>query len=248
MKNIVVILAGGLGKRMESTKPKVIQLIHDKPMLVRLLIEVFKTDPYKVLIVVGKYKDVIHQELLKYIPDIDQKIEWVMQEPALGTGHAVLVCLDNLKENIDAKTVVLYGDTPYTNAETINDLINETNEVSIITTVKENPSGSGRIIEKDGVFVKITEEKDATIEEKKIKKINCGLYCFDNNLLCKYITNLDNNNTQGEYYLTDVVELIKNGENVNVKLYDIPIDKQYQVIGVNTKKQLEELEIIISNL
>jgi len=248
MKKIIVILAGGMGKRMRSEKPKVIQAINEKPLLVWLLTEVFKSDPDRVLVVVGRYKDLIRDELIRYIPDLEERIEWVMQDPALGTGHAVMCCSEQLKPDTDARTVVLYGDTPYTSADTINSMFDATREVSIMVTYKDDPYGSGRIIrDDDGRFLRIVEEKDATDDERAIKTINCGLYCFDNRLLCGYINKLGNDNAQKEYYLTDVVALIKNGEGIDVGLIDVPEENQYEVTGVNTPEQLKQLEESMKN-
>jgi bifunctional N-acetylglucosamine-1-phosphate-uridyltransferase/glucosamine-1-phosphate-acetyltransferase GlmU-like protein len=115
-------------------------------------------------------------------------------------------------------------------------------KVKIVTTIMNNPDGYGRIIETNGVFDKIVEEKDCSLEEKLVKKVNCGVYAFETEVLCKYLPLLQNNNAQNEYYLTDVIELIKNGEQINIDLHDMSEDKQIQIMGVNTIEQLTALE------
>ena len=110
-----------------------------------------------------------------------------------------------------------------------------------MTTVIDNPTGCGRIIKNNNKFVKIVEDKDCSKEEKLIKMVNCGIYMFNSNHLLNNIMKLNNNNSQNEYYLTDVVELIKDNEKIDIGLYELPKEEQYQLVGVNTKKQLEEL-------
>ena len=116
----------------------------------------------------------------------------------------------------------------------------------ILTTILDDPTGYGRVIESDtGKFEKIVEEKDCNDLERKCRKINAGIYAFDTFILCKYLPLLSNNNAQGEYYLTDIVEIIKNKEEVGIEMFNMPLENQQELLGVNTEQQLMELNNLL---
>lgn len=240
---IVIIMAGGLGKRMNSDLPKVLHCIKGKPMLVRVVEQSLLLNPTKIMIVVGKYKEIIKTTLSNYM-DIN-KIEFVLQPEPLGTGHAIQCCIEQL-DAVHSTTLILSGDVPLLQHSTLTHFLHNDSNAIIMTTLLDNPTGYGRIIEDNNVFTKIVEEKDCLQQEKLVKKVNCGIYAFDTTLLCKYIVQIDNNNAQKEYYLTDIIELIKSNErNINVDTFDISKEMQYQIMGVNTPEQLIELETYI---
>ena len=243
--NLIIIMAGGLGKRMNSNIPKVLHNICGKPMLVHVIHQAKLLSPKKILIVVGKYKDLIEKTLFQHISF--DKIEFILQPEALGTGNAIQCCRDELLKYNDTNVIILSGDTPLLQSTTVNNMLIDFNVAKIVTTNMLLPTGYGRIVEQNGVFDKIVEEKDCSIEQKLIKKVNCGVYVFNSNILCKYLPLLTNQNAQNEYYLTDIIELIKDGENIHIDLYDIPEEKQIEIMGVNTIEQLTELEKIVSN-
>ena len=246
---IVIIMAGGLGKRMNSDIPKVLHPIGDIPMLVHVIRQAQLLNPYKIFIVVGKFKEIIENTLREYIIDLNNNIEYVLQEQALGTGHAIMCCRDKLiessKTNPVINVLVLSGDVPLITSNTMNKLISicSLDQIGLIVTNLIDPTGYGRIIEnKNGVFDKIVEEKDCNSSDKLVTKVNCGIYAFNICTLCKYLPYIKNENSQNEYYLTDIVEIIKNkSESTNIKLYNIPQDRQYEIIGVNTIEQLNNL-------
>ena len=241
----IIIMAGGLGKRMNSSIPKILHKILNKPMIVHVIKESNKLNPKKIMIVVGKYREIIEKTIKEYLDMNTFPIEYIYQPEALGTGHAIQCCIESLKKNINSKTLILSGDVPLLKYNTMNSIITNVNKVKITTTEFENSTGYGRIIEKNSLFEKIVEEKDCTLEEKKIKKINCGIYVFDTEILCKYLPYLTNNNAQKEYYLTDIIEIIKTNEDINIDLYNISKENHYQIMGINTKEQLIELERLI---
>lgn len=236
---IVIIMAGGLGKRMKSTLPKVLHTIEGVPMLARVIRQANKLNPYKILIVVGQYKPIIQETISKFI-SLDN-IVFINQEIAKGTGHAIQCCQDYLK-NVGSKPVlILSGDTPMIKSTTIEPLFYNFNNIKLLVTTLENPFGYGRIIESNGKFVKIVEEKDCNDEERLVKKVNCGTYVIMSDLLCSYLPLLDNNNEQKEYYLTDIVEIIKVNEGIDIDLYELPEELQKDLVNVNTKEQLEKI-------
>jgi bifunctional N-acetylglucosamine-1-phosphate-uridyltransferase/glucosamine-1-phosphate-acetyltransferase GlmU-like protein len=124
-------------------------------------------------------------------------------------------------------------------------LLSLKSDVKLITTTMEDPTGYGRIVTKESNFSKIVEQKDCSPEECSMNRVNCGIYSIKSNLLCEYIMDLKNNNNQQEYYLTDIIEIIKNGTNVVVDMLEIEPDKRREIIGVNTLQQLKELEDLI---
>jgi UDP-N-acetylglucosamine diphosphorylase/glucosamine-1-phosphate N-acetyltransferase len=242
----VIIMAGGLGKRMESSIPKVLHKILNKPMIVHVIEQSIKLNPKKIMIVVGKYRAIIENTIKEYLDISVLPVIFIFQKEALGTGHAVQCCIESIQNDVETKTIILSGDVPLLKCDTMNSILEDINKVKIATTELENSTGYGRIVEKNGIFDKIVEEKDCSKEQKFIKKINCGIYAFDTEILCKYLPYLSNNNSQNEYYLTDIIEIIKINENINIDLYNISKEKHHEIIGINTKEQLLELEKLVS--
>ena len=243
-KIIVAIMAGGLGKRMESNIPKVLHKLNNIPLIIYVINTALQLNPEKILIIVGKYKIEIEEEIKKYINKniIEKSIEYIIQNEPLGSGHAVRCCSDYFKNNIDSNILILSGDVPLISKDTLIKFINSDNKISLLINEINNSYGYGRIILKNNVFDKIVEEKDANNEEKLINIVNSGIYYIKSDLLVKYLPLINNNNNQNEYYLTDILEIIKNRENINIKLFLLEKNKNYEILGVNTKEQLIFLE------
>jgi UDP-N-acetylglucosamine diphosphorylase/glucosamine-1-phosphate N-acetyltransferase len=237
--NIVIIMAGGLGKRMESMLPKVLHTIGDEPMLVRIVKHAFEIKPKKIFIVVGKYLPIIRETLEKFVSLTN--IEFVNQQEALGTGHAIQCCRKQLKSYLDTNVLILSGDVPLLTANTMREIVENIKGAKITTTMMDNPYGYGRIVETNGSFQRIVEEKDCSEEECNIKKVNCGIYGINAQMLFRYLPLLKNENSQKEYYLTDIISLIQKHEEIDIEMVLIPSERQYEIMGVNTKHQLEEL-------
>lgn len=234
----VIIMAGGLGKRMESKIPKVLHMLIHKPMLVHVIENARKINPEKIYIIVGKYKNIIESTIREYVTM--NNIEFVLQEQALGTGHALQCALPNLLKT-NNKILILSGDVPLLTSDTMNIMITKS-QVSLLSATVDNPTGYGRIVQENNKFIKIVEEKDSNQEEKKIQTINAGIYCVDSQILCSYLPMINNNNAQEEYYLTDVFELIRQHEDFVIDVINLPKNKTIEITGVNTKDQLLELE------
>jgi UDP-N-acetylglucosamine diphosphorylase/glucosamine-1-phosphate N-acetyltransferase len=188
----------------------------------------------KIVVVIGHQAGQIREEFR------DQGLIFAEQRELLGTGHAVLQAADFFRDH-DGTIVILCGDVPLIRQSTINSLydrhIKEKATVTVLTTIPEDPSGYGRILKVDGGrVVKIVEEKDATPEEKEIREINTGIYCVESRFLFPAVAGLGNRNAQGEYYLTDIVEIACNqGLRVNSFLASDPVE----VMGINTPEELE---------
>ena len=247
----ILILAGGLGKRMNSDLPKVLHKLNDKTLIQCVIETANKLNPDKIGIIVGKYKDQIEQSIKETIEEsILSKIEYIIQEEAKGTGHAVQ-CATYFIKNYKS-VLVLSGDVPLITEKTLTSMVNLDSKCTILVNELENPTGYGRIkrlgsnesnenpntSSNECNKVKIIEEKDCTDEEKSIKVINSGIYCFESNLLLEYLPRLKCNNVQNEYYLTDIVSFYD-----NVKV--IKSDNNNEILGVNNTEQLKQLEQLI---
>ena len=207
---VVVILAGGMGKRMNSEIPKVLHTINNEPMLVKIVNQVLLIKPEKIFIVVSYFENIIKDTLKQHNLDISM-IRYIQQYVPKGTGHALLSCVAQLKHFDDQSSVlVLNGDTPLISSNSLTELNNFSNNVVIGVTELSKPYGYGRIVENDkGEFVRIVEEKDCTDKEKQIKKVNCGIYSIKNILIQKYVNYVGKENAQHEYYITDLIKILK---------------------------------------
>ncbi len=239
MQNFAIILAAGKGTRMKSDEYKILHPVLGKPMISHVISNLNKVNVNKKIAVVAKDADKV-RELLK------DEVIFVVQEEQLGTGHAVRMA-EAILENEEGSTLVICGDTPLITSTTIESLIKNHNDsasdVTVLTTIVENPANYGRVI-RDGnnEILKIVEDKDTSDEEKAIKEINTGTYCFNNKKLFKALKQLKNNNKQKEYYLTDCIEIIKReGGKAHAV---ITLDKE-ETLGINDKVALEKANQIL---
>lgn len=233
MENIkTIILAAGEGSRMKSKKAKVLHEILNKPMLNYVIDASIKCGSEEISVVVGHKGD----EVKKTINN--DKIVYATQKEQNGTGHAVMMAKDFIDDSKDI--LILYGDTPLIEGEKLKAIIakHKTNKASatVITAITENPTGYGRIIRNENEsFMKIVEEKDADDTVKKVQEINTGIYIFSGKILKDALDNLQNNNAQGEYYLTDCLEWIKNKDCLVQGIIEESIESY---LGVNSRDQL----------
>lgn len=238
MNPTIIILAGGLGKRMGSDFPKVLHWVGDVPMIVRILRSLPQDS--RILIVVGKYKDIIQATIREYT---DVEVEYVVQDPPLGTGHAVACCLPHIDP--ERQVIVLSGDVPLIQTETIRKMSEGTPELRVLTMHADDPTGYGRIITSDInnslQFVKIVEHKDCTEEERACTTVNCGIYAFSGKVAHQFVPLIQNVNAQGEYYLTDIVGLAHDA-GIRVEVCHINDDERHTVRGVNNLTELAEIE------
>ncbi|ERJ12463.1 bifunctional UDP-N-acetylglucosamine diphosphorylase/glucosamine-1-phosphate N-acetyltransferase GlmU [Haloplasma contractile] len=238
MKRNAIILAAGKGTRMKSKLYKVLHPVLGKPMVEHVVDNLDRGNVEEKIVVVGHGADEVKSVL-------EKSVKFTLQSEQLGTGHAVMMAEDLLK-NQDGTTVVICGDTPLITTETIDKLINfhEQNEskATILSANMDDPTGYGRIIRDNQEVMKIVEHKDATEKERQVSEINTGTYCFDNKLLFKYLNNISNENKQGEYYLTDVIEIFKKNRH---KVLAYLIDDASETIGVNDRVSLARAEELL---
>jgi bifunctional UDP-N-acetylglucosamine pyrophosphorylase/glucosamine-1-phosphate N-acetyltransferase len=233
----VVILAAGMGKRMQSALPKVLHPLAGKPLLSHVLDTARSLSASQLCVIYGHGGAAV-QELLAKQPE---KVATALQEPQLGTGHAVMQALPALDDSVP--TLILYGDVPLTTAASLQALVDAagSDKLGILTVVQDDPFGLGRIVRENGEIKRIVEQKDATEAERAIKEINSGIMVVPTKRLKQWLGAVKNNNAQGEYYLTDIVALaVADG----VPVVSAQPSAQWEVAGVNSKVQLAELERI----
>ena len=254
--NVVLIMAGGLGKRMNSELPKVLHNVDNKPMIIHIIENAIKLEPYTILIVVGKYKNIIEKTINLYIDTKYQNcIQYILQETPNGTGHAIICSKKKLKTMRKKNVLILSGDTPLVDNLLMEKMLENLQNFKICTTCLENPYGYGRVMNFTNknilslniqkYYTKIIEQKDCNEYSIQINHVNCGIYAFRINLLITYLYMLTNNNNQNEYYLTDLVEIITKREGIDVEILKIPNYENYKVFGINTNEQLVQVENIL---
>lgn len=228
-----IILAAGEGKRMKSKLPKVLHKVCGKPMIDHIIEAMNGANVNDLIVVVGHKAEIVSKHL-------DNKVSTAFQEKQLGTGHAVMCCEDFLKDK-EGTVIILAGDAPLITSETISRVfdyhVKNGYSATILTADAEDPTGLGRIIRNEqGDIERIVEHKDATEDERNIKEVNSANYCFDIQELLKALKRIDNDNAQGEYYLTDTIEIIKNsGKKVGAYKTDF-----VEFMAVNSRVQLQE--------
>lgn len=231
----VVILAAGMGKRMQSDLPKVLHALAGKPLLSHVIDTARQLSPSRCCVVYGHGGDKVPTQLAA------DDLQFVLQEPQLGTGHAVMQAVSKLNE--EQPTLVLYGDVPLTTVATLRTLTEKAgnDKLAILTIAMDDPTGYGRIVREQNKIVRIVEQKDATDLERQIREVNTGILVAPTRQLKDWLSRLSNHNAQGEYYLTDIIALAVND---NVIIESAQPSHAWETLGVNSKVQLAELERI----
>jgi bifunctional UDP-N-acetylglucosamine pyrophosphorylase/glucosamine-1-phosphate N-acetyltransferase len=231
----VVILAAGQGKRMRSQLPKVLHTLAGRPMIEHVIAAAEALSPRRVCVVYGHGGERVREVLAR------PELAFARQEPQLGTGHAVQQALPVLSDA--DTTVVLYGDVPLIRPHTLQRLVAASRDgVAVLTAVLDDPTGYGRIVrDADGAVREIVEEKDASDAQKAIREINTGLMALPTARLEAWLGQLENNNAQQEYYLTDVVKL---AQGAGVPVEAVGVSDASETLGVNSRAQLAQLERI----
>ena len=236
-------MAAGLGTRMKSKRAKVLHELGGAPLIAHVVRAAQALDPKTILVVVGHQAEEVEQAVLDGVGEL---ASFVVQAKQRGTGDAVESARNQL-EHTDSLVLVLSGDVPLIKIETLRKFIehhdNAGTDCSILSVRLENPTGYGRIIrDESGAFQKIVEQRDANDEQRQVREINSGIYCFDSKELFRALRKVQPANDQGEYYLTDVAEIIlRNGGKVSVYLHN----DAREVSGINTRAELAEFENLI---
>ncbi|NLY80111.1 MAG: bifunctional UDP-N-acetylglucosamine diphosphorylase/glucosamine-1-phosphate N-acetyltransferase GlmU [Lysinibacillus sp.] len=240
MTNIfAIVLAAGQGTRMKSKLYKVLHPVCGKPMVEHVVDNILTLDVKRIVTIVGHGADKVKEQL-------GVKSEYILQSEQLGTAHAVMQA-ETILGNLEGTTLVVCGDTPLIRPETMKALfehhVSQKAKATILTAIADDPTGYGRVIRNDeGQVAQIVEHKDATVEQRLVKEINTGTYCFDNKSLFEALKLVKNDNAQGEYYLPDVIEILKQqGEIVTAYVSD----DFNETLGVNDRIALSQAEEIM---
>jgi len=231
-----IILAAGEGKRMYSKIPKVLHELCGKTMVEHICNTAKAAGASELIVVTGYGGDKVRERL--------QGVRFANQERQLGTGHAVMQAEEYIK---DCTVFLLCGDTPLLEAKTLKTMYEfhktENNHATVLTAKFENPHGYGRMIRNsDGNIIDIVEERDADLKQKEISEINSGIYLFEGTLLKEFLKHLNNDNDQGEYYITDIIKIFNNK---NLKVGGFLTDNAGEIMGVNNRLQLSQAEAIM---
>lgn len=229
---IAIVMAAGKGTRMKSKNSKLVQKIYGKEIVKRAVENAQKAGVRDIVAVVGYKKE----EVMKVLGD---NIKYAYQDEMLGTGHAVMQAKEYLKGK-KGKVLVLNGDVPLIRPETLNKLIEKSIEnkefATLLTAIYDDPTGYGRIVRDEGGNIEgIVEEKDTTEEQKKITEINAGIYCFDIEALLDALEKITPNNKQGEYYITDVIQIMNDS---GLKTGAVLVEDNTEILGINDRVQL----------
>jgi len=229
----IVILAAGQGKRMHSALPKVLQPLAGRPLLAHVIDCAEGVGAGDICVVYGHGGERVRAAIS------DANLRWALQAEQLGTGHAVRQAMPETPD--ENRVIVLYGDVPLLRPQTLRNLVDRcgAGEVAVLTLRTEKPYGYGRIVRKDGAIVRSVEERDASEAEKRITEVNTGVLCCPATALKVWLGRLSNDNSQGEYYLTDVLGMAVND---GVTVHGVLTDDQVEVMGINDKRQLAEAE------
>jgi len=236
----VCVLAAGMGKRMRSSKPKVLHPVLGRAMIDYLLHTVETLRPKAIALVTGHASDQVQEHVGQ-----PKNLEWVIQDKQLGTGHAVQQCEACIRDVRDV--LIVCGDTPLLKPETLAELVDEHRKrdavVTVLTAEPANPFGYGRILRGvDGKVTAIVEEKDATDEQCRIREVSSGIYCVRYDVLFDLLHKIENSNAQGEYYLPDIVPLaLADGKSVET----VAMQDEHEMLGVNNRVQLAEVEALM---
>ncbi|MBU3137471.1 bifunctional UDP-N-acetylglucosamine diphosphorylase/glucosamine-1-phosphate N-acetyltransferase GlmU [Clostridium gasigenes] len=240
MYKCALILAAGQGKRIKSDLPKVLHKVSGKEMVNHVIDTMRKVDIEDINVIIGKGSELVKEKTSS------RNVTYSLQEEQLGTGHAVKCAVDFLKGK-KGTVGIFCGDAPLIKNETVEKLLNEHiekgNSATLLTSILKDATGYGRVIRENDEVLKIVEHKDCNEDELKAKEMNAAMYCFDIEELLECLNKITNNNEQSEYYLTDVIGILKNN---GKKVGAVVIDYE-ETIGVNSRVQLAEAEEILKN-
>jgi len=234
----IIVMAAGKGTRMLSDLPKVLHKANGRPLIDYVLDTSYALEPQKVILIIGHQSELVKAATARY------RLSTALQEPQLGTGHAVMQA-ENQLGNFEGEVLILSGDAPLVNALTLQNLIafhhSRNAAATVLTADMDDPTGYGRVIRLNDsdTVLKIVEQKDASAKELLVREINSGIYVFNARILFEALAEITTDNAQNEYYLTDVFSIcFQSGKRVCAFKTDNP----NEIIGINTPEQLKEAE------
>lgn len=234
----VVILAAGQGKRMQSDRPKVLHPLAGVPLLGHVVSAARHLHAQQIVVVYGHGGEAVRDAMSQHPSLAGLAVQWVKQEPQLGTGHAVRQAVPHLDDRWP--TLVLYGDVPLTKHATLERLVKAANGAMALLTVEmSDPAGYGRIVRRDGQVVRIVEHKDASTDERAIREVNTGILVAPTAALKGWLAHIGNDNAQREYYLTDIIGLAVADR---CAVSAVHPDSEWETKGINSRVELAELE------
>jgi len=250
MNLVITIMAAGEGKRMKSNIPKVLHLVDNIPMIVRIIKEVELLNPIQIIVIVNKNnKSIIQRCIRKYVY---RPILFVLQTEQLGTGNAIKCALPYYLKNDNI--LIINGDMPLITANTLQKIINNGSDTILAANI-DNPFGYGRVLlDKENFIHAIREEKECSDIERQIKIVNTGVYFFKYETLQRFIPKINNKNNTKEYYLTDIVKLVNKRSLFScwqkpIELKALVLEKEFihEIIGVNTPEELTTVNKLVCN-
>lgn len=233
LSKVAVVLAAGKGTRMKSNLPKVLHEIAERSLVAWSVTAALDAGAQACVVVVGHEREAVEASLIERFGD---RVSFALQAEQNGTGHAVQCAMESALMDFSGQILVTYGDCPLLKGQTLASLFSagQNHDLSLLVAHKDDPTGYGRIVRKDGRVAKIVEQKDATEDERAITEVNPGIYCFEAAFLRGGLSRLNTNNAQGELYLTDLVEMAE-------RVCDVEGDMG-ELRGVNDKAQLAECD------
>lgn len=241
MNLAVVIMAAGKGTRMKSDLPKVLHQANGRPVVDYVIEKSLALAPSTVVLIIGHQAELVREATSQF------PVSYALQQPQLGTGHAVMQTEPILKD-FDGEIIILSGDAPLFTSRTLNGLIDFHRSrhavATVLTAEMDDPTGYGRVIRNDGgeEVLRIVEQKDASAEEKAVTEINSGVYVFDAKTLFAALKGITNTNAQQEYYLTDVFGICFGK---GLKVCAFKVSDPNEIRGINTPEQLREAELLL---
>ena len=236
METAIIVLAAGMGKRMDSDLPKVLHEVAGAPIVMHVLRTIKNLLPQKVVIVTGHGATEVEDKVSQFEPEVT----FAKQKIQKGTGHAVSCAKSDLKD-FKGNTLIVYGDVPFITSDTYAEILTmkeKNTDMVVLSFNSEEPNNYGRLIVDNGNLTRIVEAKDASIDELKIKLCNSGVICVDNELLFDLLNKITNKNASEEYYLTDIVELACS-QNYSIKTV---MCEESETLGINTRLELSHAE------